>query len=269
MSRFTGKNVVITGASLGIGAAAARQFAGEGARLALVARSPGPLEKVAAELRGRGTHVVTIAADVGKNEDCRRIVDTAAAELGGIDVLVNNAGANKRGAVEKYAAEDLAAVVDVNLRAPIYLTCLALPHLRKNAGAVVGVASLAGFTPLPDSPVYSATKFGLRAFSHALAEQLADSGVRISVVSPGPVDTSFIMEEIDEVPDIIFSQPVSTADEVAQAILDCAAGTDREIALPAVSGKLATLGYLVPSLQKALRPLLEWRGRKVKDRYRK
>jgi short-subunit dehydrogenase len=269
MTRFTDKNVVITGASAGIGAACARQFAAEGARVALAARTAAPLEALAAELRGKGTKVAVVACDVGKLADCTRLVETAARELGGIDVLVNNAGANKRGAIDQYSAQELADVVDVNLRAPIFLTRLALPHLRKNGGAVVGVASLAGFVPLPDSPVYSATKFGLRAFSLALAEQLAASGVRVSVVSPGPVDTSFIMEEIDQVPDIVFSQPMSTADEVAQAILDCAADGDRERAMPAASGKLATLAYLMPSVQRLLRPLLEWRGRKVKERYRR
>ena len=264
--RFAGKVCVITGASAGIGEAVARRFAEEGAKLVLAARTPGPLEKLAADLP---EGAIAVPCDVGNLADCRKLIDRAVAEFGGIDVLVNNAGANKRGAIEKHSPEDLAQMVDVNLRAPIYLTRLALPHLRKRGGAVVGVASLAGFIPLPDSPVYSATKFGLRAFSLALADQVAGSGVRVSVVSPGPVDTQFIMQEIDDVPDIVFSQPMSTPDEVAEAIVECAIDGTPERALPSVSGKLATLGYLLPQFSRALRPLMEWRGRRAKDRYRR
>jgi short-subunit dehydrogenase len=269
MNRFSGKRVVITGASAGIGAAAARRFAAEGAALALAARTAGPLDAIAAELRARGGKVVPVRCDVGKLADCDLLVEQAVSELGGIDVLVNNAGANKRGPIEDHTSVDLAELVDVNLRAPVYLSRLVVPHMRRaGGGAIVNVASLAGFLPLADSAVYSATKFGLRAFGLALAEQLAGSGITVSSVSPGPVDTQFIMEEIDKVPDIVFSQPLSSADQVAAAVLDCAADGTPERALPPASGYLATLGYLVPSLRRALRPLMERRGRQVKDRLR-
>ncbi|MCA9556875.1 MAG: SDR family NAD(P)-dependent oxidoreductase, partial [Myxococcales bacterium] len=152
-------------------------------------------------------------------------------------------------------------MVDVNLRSPIYLTCLALPHLRaQGSGSVVQVASLAGCTPTPGATVYSATKFGLRAFSRALAMELASSGVKFSIVSPGPVDTGFIMDDLEHVADLALSQPISTAAEVAAAILDSAADGRLERRLPALSGVLATVAYLSPGLARRLQPALARKG---------
>jgi short-subunit dehydrogenase len=130
------------------------------------------------------------------------------------------------------------------------------------------VASIAGRIPLAYEAVYSATKFGLRAFSFALAEELADSGVTVSVVSPGPVDTGFLMDELDSVPDVVFSQPMSTAEEIAVLVLEAAASGKRELTCPRASGYLATLGYLVPGMAKVLQPVMERRGRKAKEKYR-
>src|SRR5436853_5590645 len=113
--RFEGKVVVITGASAGIGAAAARQFAAEGAAVALAARSHAPLEALAAELARDGTRTLAIPTDVGHPQAASRLLATVADRFGGIDVLVNNAGANKRGPIERYTPEELATVVQLNL----------------------------------------------------------------------------------------------------------------------------------------------------------
>jgi short-subunit dehydrogenase len=170
--------------------------------------------------------------------------------------------------VEHAPAEDLARIVDVNLRAPIVLTRLAIPYLRRaGGGAIVNVASIAGRIPLPEEATYSATKFGLRAFTFALAEELQGSGITVSAVSPGPVETGFILKELEEVPDVVFSQPMSSADDIAKLILECAADGSIERAHPASSAYLATLGYLVPQLPRLLRPLLERRGRAAKQAY--
>ena len=264
--RFAGKVVVITGASAGIGAAAARRFVAEGARVVLAARGVSELEGLARELGVE--RALAVPTDVSDAAAARALLERAVAGFGAVDILVNNAGYNRRGAVEHVPAEDLARIVDVNLRAPIVLTRLAIPYLRRaGGGAIVNVASIAGRIPLPEEATYSATKFGLRAFTFALAEELQGSGITVSAVSPGPVETGFILRELEDVPDVVFSQPMSSADEIAKLILDCAADGSIERAHPASTAYLATLGYLVPQIPRLLRPLLERQGRAAKRAY--
>ena len=206
---FNNKTVVITGASEGVGAATARMFADAGANLMLVARTKKNLERVAEELRDK-TRVEIFAMDVADAEACLNVFKKAEYEFGRVDILVNNAGLHERGPVEDVSPNDLGNMIDVNLRAPVMLTRIALPFLRDaGSGAVVNVGSLAGRTPVPDSAGYAASKAGLRSFTYALAEELRDTDIKIAIVSPGPIDTGFIMADIDATTDLTFSQPLS------------------------------------------------------------
>ena len=266
--RFVDRTVIVSGASAGIGAAAARRFADEGANVVLVARGAGPPEAKARELSRLGP-VATVAGDVADPQVQERVVEEAVKRFGGVHVLVNNAGMNTRGPLEDHTADDLGKVVDVNLRAPITFTRRVLPLMRKaGRGAIVNVASLAGRVPLAHEAVYSATKFGLRCFSIALAEELRGTGITVSAVSPGPVETNFILGDLDEVPDIVLSQPMVTADEVAALVVECAIDGRVERVTPKVSGALTTLGYVAPGLRRVLKPLLEAQGRRNKRKYR-
>jgi short-subunit dehydrogenase len=224
---------------------------------------------VIAEIREGGGKAQAFPTDVGDIGACERLLQNVTEQLGGFDVLVNNAGANRRGPVEKHAAKELATIVAVNLAAPVVLTRLALPYLRKRGGgAIVNVASIAGQIPVPHEAVYSATKFGLRAFTFALREELEGSNITVSAVSPGPVDTGFIMSELDDVPDLVFANPMSTADDVARLVLDCAADGARERTIPVMTGYMARLGNALPALRRILVPLLSKRGAVVKEKYR-
>jgi len=266
---FKDKTVIITGGSEGVGAATARKFADAGANLLLVARGKKNLEAIAEELRSK-TRVEIFVTDVSDTEACVDLFKKADFEFGRIDILVNNAAYHKRGLVESVTAEDLGKIIDVNLKAPIIFSRMALPYLRDRAeGAIINVGSLAGRAPIPGSAAYSASKSGLRAFTYALAEELRDTNIKFAVVSPGPIDTGFIMADIDQVSDLTFSQPISTADEVAQAILDLCGNNQREQSMPALSGFLTTLVYLMPWLGSFVRPPLQRKGQRVKQRLKR
>jgi hypothetical protein len=184
--------------------------------------------------------------------------------FGRLDVVVNNAGVNHRGAVIEREAVELEQIIGTNLLAAILLTRAALPHLREGA-AIVNVASLAGKVSVPDEATYSASKAGLRAFSRALSSELRGRGIHVASVCPGPVDTGFL-GDLSSVPDLVFSQPMSTPEEVAAAVLRAVEERIRELDVPFLSGKLATLGYLTPSLFELSRPLLERIGASNKRR---
>ncbi|PRQ00029.1 putative oxidoreductase [Enhygromyxa salina] len=265
---FTNHTVIVTGASLGVGRATAEHFHRSGANVVLVARRAEPLEQAAAAIGDRD-RVLTMTADVADNDALERVVDATVERFGGVQGLVNNAGAHFRGEVGKREGHELSTMVDVNLRAPIVLSRLALPHLMTKGGFIVNVASLAGKVPLDGAATYSATKFGLRAFSYAMAEELRGTKVSVSVVSPGPIDTGFIMDELDEVEDIVLSQTICTADDVAAMILACARDRQVEREYPVSGAKLATLAYLLPGLRRMLKPRLVRKGAKQKERLRR
>lgn len=216
------------------------------------------------------TEVLPVVMDVGNQQACAALIEKTIAHFGALHILVNNAGLHHRGEVEMYSGDQLAAMVDVNLRTPIHLSVLSLPHMKAaGEGAIVNVGSLAGRVPLQGSAAYSSTKTGLRTFTYALADELRGTGVSTSVVSPGPIDTGFIMDDIDRVQDIVFSQPMSTADEVARNVIRLALNGKYEIAMTRSAGWLTNIAYLSPWLRRKLRPLMYKKGRRIKERYRK
>ncbi len=261
---FNNKTVIITGGSEGVGAATARMFAEAGANLLLVARNKKKLDTIADDLREK-TRVEIFAMDVTDADACVDLFKKASFDFGQVDILVNNAGYHKRGNVKDVSADDLGRIIDVNLKAPIVLSRLAIPYLQQaGGGVIVNVGSLAGRTPVPGSASYAASKAGLRSFTLSLGAELADTGIKLAVVSPGPIDTGFIMADIDATSNLTFSQPISTAEEVAQAILDLCGNNQTEQSMPRLSGYLTTLMYLFPGLRPMVVPMLERKGARVK-----
>lgn len=263
---FKDKTVIVTGGSEGVGAATARKFAAAGANLVLVARNKRNLEAIAEELRDM-TRVEIFVMDVSDADACFSLFKKANFEYGRVDILVNNAGFHQRGSIASVDASDLGKMIDVNLRAPIMLSRMVIPYLKDSGGgAIINVGSLAGRLPVPNSAAYAASKAGLRSFTLSMAEEFRGSGIKIALVSPGPIDTGFIMSNIDEVSNLTFSQPISTADQVAQAVLDLCGNNQLEQSMPRMSGVLTMLIYLMPWLGRAMRPILEGMGARVKRR---
>ncbi len=269
LSDFNNRTVIITGASMGVGAACAHAFADAGANLVLVARGEERLQAFAKEIEAK-TGVLAVAMDVSDSAACESLLEQAQSRFGCIDVLVNNAGMHNRGDAASVGPEAIAAMVDVSLRAPLLLSAAVIPYLRQQGGgAIVMVGSLAGRTPMQGAATYGATKAGLRSFTYALGDELRGENIAVGVVSPGPIDTGFIMDEIDDVEDIVFSQPMSTAEQVAANVLALARGEADEISMPSFSGRLTTLSYLFPKLRRGMRDRLYAIGRKNKEKYRR
>ena len=190
MSGFAGKVIAITGASEGIGAELARQFAGKSVWLALAARNLEKLEKVADECRALGAEAIAVRCDVGVEADCRNFVEETARKYSSLDILVNNAGVSGHARLEEVTDFGwYETMMRVNYMGSLYCTRHALPHLRKSRGLVVAVSSLAGKVGVPGRTGYSPTKAAQAIFFEALRLELQGSGVDVTIVYPGVVAT--------------------------------------------------------------------------------
>jgi short-subunit dehydrogenase len=190
MDGFTGRTVLITGASEGIGRALALELAAPGVRLALNGRNAARLEEAAAECAARGAEVLTLVADVSRQSDCEQLVARTLARFGTLDVLVNNAGITMWSRFD--AIGDLSVfgrLLAVNYLGAVYTTAAALPALRATRGLIVAVASVAGLTGVPERTAYAASKHALVGFFESLRIELAGSGVDVTLVAPDFVVT--------------------------------------------------------------------------------
>ncbi|GIW82060.1 MAG: hypothetical protein KatS3mg105_3867 [Gemmatales bacterium] len=183
---LSGKRILITGASSGIGYELGLRAARRGARVALTARSADKLEELAKQIRDEGGEAFVVPGDLVSEADRAHIVDATVAHYGGLDVLVNNAGVASFGHFADSSEEILRTVMEVNFFAPIELTRLAIPHLQQGIQpAVVNVASMCGRRGMPAWSEYSASKFGLCGMSEALRGELARFDIDVLLIIPG------------------------------------------------------------------------------------
>lgn len=226
MPDFGRRGAIVTGASRGIGRAIAAALVGDGANVLLVARTAADVERAAEELRRQGPgDARAVAADVGRYEDCRRVVEAAVAAFGRLDILVNNAGIGIFGPIAELKPEEWERVIRTNLDSLFYCCHEAIPHLRRAGGGwIINIASLAGKNPFPGGGAYNASKFGVVGFSEALMQEVRWDGIRVSYIMPGSVATDF-------------SHPESGAgqewkiqpEDVAQIVLDLLAFPGRTL----------------------------------------
>jgi len=188
MSEIANRNVVITGGSRGIGVHLAHAFAGQGAHLALVARSQEGLQNVAAQLENYGTTVAVFPADLALEQERVQLVRDIRQRFGPIDILVNNAGLESDGPFTDLSWATIRRTVEVNLLAPMALTHHILPEmLVRNHGHLVNISSIAAKSGAAYDAVYGGTKAGLAEWTRALRLELHDTGVRFSTIMPGYV----------------------------------------------------------------------------------
>jgi short-subunit dehydrogenase len=255
---FRDHTVLITGASSGIGRAAAMSFAREGARLVLAARRQQRLDALVAELASQGAQAVAVRCDVTRPEEVEAMISRTAEAFGGLDVLINNAGLGLYGSLEKSTEAQIRQVFEVNVFGLISVTRAALPLLREPSAArksrrgatVINISSTLGHRGLPHLGAYSATKAAVTSLTESLRAELEPDRIRVIQISPGLTDTEFGEARLvvdgwaREVPPM---KPMA-ASEVGEAILEACRSGRRDTVLTR-GGKWMVYGNrLVPAL---------------------
>jgi NAD(P)-dependent dehydrogenase (short-subunit alcohol dehydrogenase family) len=188
--RFQGKTAIVTGATSGIGRAAAEGFARDGASLVLTGRDPSALADVQSTVERLGARAVSVAADLADADAAAEIVGRAVSTFGGLDVLVNAAGIIAGGSIETTSDAEWDRMMAVNLTAPFRLMRAAAPHLRVRKGAVVNVSSVNGLRAFPGLVAYNVSKAALDHLTRCAALDLAPLGVRVNAINPGVTVTN-------------------------------------------------------------------------------
>jgi short-subunit dehydrogenase len=182
---FKGKVVIVTGASSGIGEATAREFARNGSKVVLAARTEAKLARIVNEIKASNGTACYDVTDVSKESDCKKLIETAVSEYGTIHILINNAGLSMRAVFDDVDIDVLHRLMDVNFWGTVYCTKYALPYLVENKGSLVGVSSIAGFHGLPGRTGYSASKFAIHGFLETVRIENLKRGLHVMVIAPG------------------------------------------------------------------------------------
>ncbi|HJZ55815.1 MAG TPA: SDR family NAD(P)-dependent oxidoreductase [Gemmataceae bacterium] len=261
---LTGKRVVLTGATGGIGRATAEALAKAGARVVLAARTRSALGELADQLSAAtGAEVVAVATDITVTEQRQQLIDAAARSLGGLDILINNAGVGSWGHFATSTEDIVRRVMEVNFFAPVELTRVAMPHLMAGVEpCVVNVASMCGRKGMPAWPEYSASKFALVGMSEAWRGEFARFDVDVLIIVPGMTDSGFQNHWLrtEGKADLRFEEGMKPAD-VAAGILDAIRRNRTETVLGSEARRLLRFNRYFPRLTNWLI------ARKVKKLY--
>lgn len=260
-----GRTVLLTGASGGIGRAAALRLAAAGARVALFARTEGPLAALASEIAARGGEAVAIAGDVTRSGDCAGAVAETTRRFGGLDALVNNAGIGYLRGLTEATDEEIDRMVDVNLLGTVRMTRAALPALLGRPGAaIVNVGSMAGRLAPVNYAYYSATKFAISGLTESWRRELGPRGVRVTLLLPAAVETPFL-ERADRARALGIG-PAGTVlrpEQVADALLRALRRNPPDLYVPSWNRVFAWFDVIFPGISdRVMNALFRYPGRK-------
>jgi len=254
MATYTGKVIVLTGASQGIGKALALALSPQKPKLVLAARDETALQAVASQCQARGAATLVFQTDVTDEAQCRELIRRTVAEAGGVDVLVHNAGGGMNARFDEMT--DLSVfekLMRVNYLGPVYLTHEALPHLKKSGGQIVVVSSMAGLTGVPLRTAYSGSKHAVFGLFESLRIEIAEHGVSVTMIAP-----DFVQSEIHRRAYGPHGKPVgdsTIAERVAMPADECAAlivgamERRQRLLITSLRGRLGRFGrLLVPRL---------------------
>lgn len=241
MASLEDKVVIITGASSGFGAAAAKLFSEEGCKVILAARRLERLEEMAEEIRTAGGEALPLSTDVTKHDQIQAMVNFTLDRYGRIDVLFNNAGFGRLDWFETLDPHrDIQAQINVNLLGVVWTAHSVLPHMyEQRSGHIINMCSIGGWAAPPLYTVYSAAKFGMRGFSEALRRETTPLGVEVSIVYPGSASTEFQKHVGDNEAKKRFTSPEwlkVTPEEVARGVVSLAKRPRRSLFLPRIMG---------------------------------
>ena len=191
--KLSGRIAVITGASRGIGKASAIALAKEGCAVGLMARSEEALSETAKACREFGSSVFALPIDLGSPLAAAEGLKLLVRELGGLDILINNAGTGGSGSIEELEIEDYDRVLNLNLRSVIALCKQAIPNLKESDNpAIINIASVAGILTYPGGTAYATSKHAVRGFTACLFDDVREHGIKVSAISPGYVNTDMV-----------------------------------------------------------------------------